>query len=41
MAQAYLKKAGGSEQISRLETLFGVKKAQLSRCPYQVLRVPP
>lgn len=29
--EAYLKKAGGSEQISRLETLFGVKKAQLSR----------
>lgn len=29
--EAYLKKAGGSEQVARLEALFGVKKQQLSK----------
>eukprot|EP00927_Polykrikos_kofoidii_P028442 TRINITY_DN24830_c0_g1_i1.p1 TRINITY_DN24830_c0_g1~~TRINITY_DN24830_c0_g1_i1.p1 ORF type:complete len:839 (-),score=181.53 TRINITY_DN24830_c0_g1_i1:272-2713(-) len=29
--EAFIMKAGGSEQVSRLESLFGVKKAQISR----------
>eukprot|EP00928_Gymnodinium_smaydae_P037444 TRINITY_DN25992_c0_g3_i1.p1 TRINITY_DN25992_c0_g3~~TRINITY_DN25992_c0_g3_i1.p1 ORF type:complete len:786 (+),score=205.09 TRINITY_DN25992_c0_g3_i1:314-2359(+) len=29
--EAYLKKAGGSERVSRLETMFDVKKSQLAR----------
>jgi len=29
--EAYMKKAGGSEQATRLETLFGVRKHQLAR----------
>lgn len=30
--ETYLKKAGGTEQVSRLEILFDVKKQELSRC---------
>lgn len=29
--EAYLKKAGGSEQVARLEPMFGVRKGQLAR----------